>query len=97
MLKVFQKKLIEYQKSGQKDKVSVLRYLLASLKNREIELRVDGVDLSKEDVLKIIKKQIKQHKESVEIYKNAGREDLEKKEAGELEILEELLSFAESL
>ncbi len=97
IFKAFQEKLIEYQKSGEKDKVSVLRYLLSSLKNKEIELRTEERELSKKDALKVIEKQIKQRKESIEIYREGNREDLVDKETRELEVLEELQSFVESL
>ena len=92
-----QKKIFEYQKSGDAERLSVLRFLLASLKNREIELRVDGQEISQEDVIKIINKQMKQRKESVEIYQKGGRDDLSQKEGRELVILEEFLKYAESL
>jgi len=92
-----QKKVFEYAKAGDTEKVSVLRFLISALKNKEIEFRVEGKQLSVEDATKVTLKQIKQRKESVEIYKNAGREDLYKKEARELEILEELLEFISAM
>jgi uncharacterized protein YqeY len=92
-----QKKLFEYSKAGDAERVSVLRFLISALKNKEIDLRTEGVQLSVEDAVKVTQKQIKQRKESVEIYGKAGREDLKKKEARELEILEELLALISSL
>ena len=39
---------------------SVLRYLLSQIKNKEIELRAEDQELTDEDVLKIMKRQMKQ-------------------------------------
>ena len=70
-------------------KAGVLRYLIAQIKNKEIELRGNGEELTDEHVLRVIKKQIKQRKQSIEQYQQAGRGESVEKETGELKILEE--------
>ncbi len=97
LLTDLQKKVFEYSKAGDTVRVSVLRFLISALKNKEIDLRVEGKQLSVEDAVKIAQKQIKQRKETVEICEKAGREELRAKEAGELAILEELLEFISAL
>ncbi len=62
--------------------------LLASLKNREIELLKEADDA---EVMKIIATSIKQRKESVEFYDKGGRKDLVEKETREIEVLEAYL------
>jgi len=69
-------------------KVSVLRFLMAAIKNREIELK-DSLD--DEQVLQEIVSSAKKRRESIEAFRDAGREDLAVKEEAELAILEEYL------
>ncbi len=97
ILTYLQKKVFTLTKAGDAVSVSTLRYLISALKNREIQLRDEGMALGKDDVLKVLRKQIKQHKESVAIYESAGRADLVAKESGELRVLEDLLPEIESL
>ena len=78
----------EALKSGQKDLLETLRFLLSAIKNAEIELQRDATD---EDVVSVVQKQVKQHRESVEAYKSAGREDLCQKEQGQLDFLMKFL------
>jgi len=96
--------LIAAQKSGDTVKVSILRYLLADIKNREIELRFlqntgkaketsfeASGELSDSEVLNVIQKVVKQHLESIAAFRAGSREDLVSKEATELAILEAYL------
>jgi hypothetical protein len=69
-------------------RVSVLRFLLAAIKNREIELR-DSLD--DEQVLQEIVTSAKRRRESIEAFREADRKDLVIKEESELVILEEYL------
>ena len=69
-------------------KVSVLRFLMAAIKNREIELK-DSLD--DEQVLQEIVSSAKKRRESIEAFRDAGREDLAVKVEAELAILEEYL------
>ena len=64
--------------------LSTLRMLMAALKQQEIDRRVD---LNDGDVLVILEKMIKQRKESMRIYQEAGREELADQERAELDIL----------
>lgn len=52
-------------KSGQKEKLSVVRYILAQIKNKEIEKQSE---LSDEDVVGVLKKIAKELRESVEAF-----------------------------
>ncbi len=67
-------------------RVSTLRFLIAQIQNREIELNKRG-QLSDEEVVEVIRKQAKKHQESIEAYQKGRRNDLVKKEKGELKIL----------
>jgi uncharacterized protein YqeY len=67
-------------------KLETIRFLQAAIKNREIELRPNTI--SNDEVVQVVKKMIKQRKESIEQFKAAGRTDLVDKEANELRYLE---------
>ena len=71
-------------KSGDKDKASTLRTLLAKLKDKQINTRKD---LTEKECISVIKTLVKQRKESIEMYEKAGREGLAIKEKLELDIL----------
>ena len=75
-------------KSGDKIKTNILRTLLSMLKEKQIEKK----EKINEDVYFIvIKRLVKQLKESAEAYQKAGRLELYEKEASELDILKEYL------
>jgi uncharacterized protein YqeY len=65
-----------------------LRMAMAAIQNRRIELRRD---LSDEDVVDVLTKQAKQRRESLEIFRDAGRESMAQNEEAELAVIEEFL------
>ena len=71
------------------DKVSTLRLVNESIKNKEIEARPNA--LTEQDVLGVLKKLTKQRQDSIEQFQKAGRDDLVQKEQRELEIIETYL------
>ena len=70
------------------NRVSVLRFLLSSIQNREIEKKEP---LDDEEVLAEITSSAKRRRESMEAFKEGDRMDLVEKEAAELAILQEYL------
>ena len=75
-------------KSGDKLRLSVIRMLRAKIKNAEIEKR-DA--LNDDEVLKVIARDVKQHKESITAFKDGNRTELAEKEEAELAILMEYM------
>lgn len=73
------------RRAREKDRVMLLGMVISELKNREIELRRDATD---EDIVEVIRKGIKKRRESVELYRKAGRIDLADKEQTEVGSLE---------
>ena len=65
-------------------RLSAIRLLQAAIKQKEVDERVVADDAA---VLAIIEKLIKQRKDSIEQFANAGRTDLVDKERAELELL----------
>lgn len=70
-------------KSGDKTKLNVLRFILAQIKNKEIDKKSD---LNDEEVLVVLRKVIKELKESVEAFEKGGRKDLLDDNKKQLEI-----------
>ena len=88
MLKKLQKELVVAMKAGEKAKMIGLRNIIGKLKSAKIN---KGESLTDEESLKILKSAAKQLKESVDQYQKGGRDDLAKKEAYELSLLEKYL------
>ena len=75
-------------KNGEKVKANTLRLLISKLKNKAIEV---GSSLDDKQILQVIQKTAKQHKESIKMYKEGDREDLVLQEQAELDIVEKYL------
>ena len=71
-------------KSGQKVRLSALRMLAASVKNREVELRREVND---DEFREVAGREVKRRVEALEAYEAAGREDLASREREEREVL----------
>ena len=68
--------------------LSTLRMLLSAMKNKQIDLKRE---LSEDEVLAVVKSQVKQLKDSLVSFAEAGREDLAKGVKSEVVILEKYL------
>ena len=75
-------------KSKDKVKATILRSLLSNLKKIEIEKKEP---IAEPEYLSIVKKMVKQLKESIDVYIQAGRIELAEKEKSELSIIEAYL------
>lgn len=78
--------LKEAMKQKDRVKISTLRMVKAVIDNLKIEKKKDKLDDA--DTLQIIARQIKQHKDSIEVFIKGERNDLVEKEKQELAILE---------
>jgi uncharacterized protein len=72
-------------KSGDKRRVATLRLVLAGLKNERIQAQRDLTD---EEVEAVLRRAVKQRKDSIEQYGKGGRQDLVNAETEELAIIE---------
>jgi uncharacterized protein YqeY len=70
---------------------SVLRMVISAVGYYEIQKGGANYEATDEDVLTVIQKEAKQHKDSIEQFQNAGRHDLVEKEQKELDILKKYL------
>ena len=69
-------------------RVSTLRLAMAAAHNRQIEL---GHELTDAEVVEVLDRQVKQRRESIELYRKGGRPELADAEEAELAVLREFL------
>lgn len=77
-------------KSHDQVRVDTLRFLLGAVRSLEIEKcpPSSGKSLTDDDVLSVITKQVKSHKESIEMFDKGNRPELVEKETAQLQILQ---------
>ena len=75
-------------RGGDKHKLGVIRLMLAAVKQREVDERVE---LDDAQVLAVLEKMLKQRKDSISQYVAAGREDLAEVERAEITVIEAYL------
>lgn len=75
-------------KAGDKDRLKVVRLILAAIKQVEVDSRKELDDTA---VLGVLDKMVKQRRDSVEQFSKGNREDLADIERAEIEVLESYL------
>jgi uncharacterized protein YqeY len=75
-------------KAGDAKRVSTLRMAMAAAHNRQIEL---GHELTDAEVVEVLDRQVKQRRESIELFRTEGRPELADAEETEILILREFL------
>ena len=88
-----QKDMYKAMKEKEKERINALRNIIGKLKYRYIDKRDK---LTEQEEIKVIQSLAKQRRESIEIYKQGGRNDLVETETKELSIIEEYLPQAMS-
>ena len=78
----------EAMRARQAERLSTIRMLLAAVKQREVDERIVLDDAA---VVGIVDKLIKQRKDSIAAFRQAGRTDLVDKESAEVQVLEAYL------
>lgn len=71
-----------------KARLVAIRLLMAEIKQREVDTRVE---LNDEDILAVVTKMVKQRRDSISQFEAAGRQDLADKESAEILVLQEFL------
>ncbi|QAU24948.1 GatB/YqeY domain-containing protein [Dyella sp. M7H15-1] len=72
-------------RGGDKERLGVIRLILAAVKQREVDERIE---LDDTQVLAVLEKMLKQRKDSISQYAAAGREDLAAVERAEMVVIE---------
>jgi uncharacterized protein YqeY len=75
-------------RAHERDRLAVLRLISAAIKQKEVDERIE---LNDEQVLAVLDKMVKQRRESIEQFEQAGREDLVAKESYELGLIQSYL------
>jgi uncharacterized protein YqeY len=75
-------------KGGDKDRLGVIRLINAAIKQREVDERIE---LDDTQVLAVIEKMLKQRRDSITQFRDAGREDLATKEEFEVGVIQAYL------
>ena len=78
-------------KAQEPDKLSTLRLIKNAIKNQQIESKSE---LDEAAVIKVLQKEAKQRRDSIDSYKQANRDDLVAKEEKELEVIQTYLPRA---
>ena len=87
-----QNQIPEAMRAKDQVRLTTLRGILAAFTNEAVALKRTPKDkLSDEEATVVIKRLVKQRKDSIEQFKKGGREDLAKNEEAELKVLEEFL------
>jgi len=83
-----QKDLVQLMKSGEKNKVEKMRFILSFITQEEKD---KNKELTDSEIIQILKKALKRNQESFEQFTKAGREDLALKESEEIDIIQNYL------
>jgi|TARA_B110000967_G_scaffold182252_1_gene200029 uncharacterized protein YqeY len=75
-------------RSKDSQRLGAVRLLLASIKQKEVDERVELID---EDIVSIIEKMLKQRRDSIEAFNKADRKDLVQKEELEIKVLQDYM------
>ena len=75
-------------RSGDKPRLGVIRLILAAIKQREVDERIE---LDDTQILVVLDKMLKQRRESLGMYEQAGRTDLANQESFEITIIQTYL------
>lgn len=87
------KALIDALKTKNEKKTATIRLINAAIKDKDIEARPKGITDGIDDtaILSLLQSMVKQRKESIEMYKQGGREDLVASEQAEIDIISAFL------
>ena len=87
-LQTVQNHLKEAMKAKDKERLGTLRMLLTFIKNEQIET---GAELDEKGFLTVVRRLVKQRKDSANQYREAGRDELADKEGREIVLLQDYL------
>ena len=87
----FNEDLKTAMKAGDQMTVGTLRLINAALKQKDIDARPSGKEVTDADILSMLQGMIKQRKESIAIFRENKREDLATKEEAEVAVIEKYL------
>ena len=81
----------EAMKAGDKKRLGAIRLIGAAMKDREIEARGLGKEMTEEDEQAVLRRMVKQRQDSITAYEAAGRTELAAQERDEVAVIAEFL------
>lgn len=83
---------IAAMKAGDKESRAAISLMQAAIKNRDIEARTGGAPADDDAlVVEVLQKMVKQRRESIDMYRKGGREELARAEENEVAVIERFL------
>jgi uncharacterized protein len=89
--KQIQDAVVAAMKSGDKERLAIIRLMTSSIKQIEVDERIELDDAR---VIAVLDKMVKQRRESIAQFKTAGRDDLVQQESYEIDVIQEFLPQA---
>jgi uncharacterized protein YqeY len=87
MIKRLKSDLTAYMKAQDMNKLNVVRSILNEINMRDMK----NIKITDEEVLNVLRSEIKKRKESIESFEKGGRQDLVEKEQNEVKVIEQYL------
>ncbi|MDR0398498.1 MAG: GatB/YqeY domain-containing protein [Endomicrobium sp.] len=87
MIKRLKSDLTAYMKAQDMNKLNVVRSILNEINMQDMK----NIKITNEEVLKVLRSEIKKRKESIESFEKGGRQDLVEKEQNEVKVIEQYL------
>jgi uncharacterized protein YqeY len=78
-------------KAGEKDRLGVIRLMIAAVKSADMEPGVKGGAIDEAGIITVLTRMVKQRRDSIEQYNAGNRPDLAQKEAAEIAVIEAYL------
>lgn len=83
--------LKDAMKAKDTTRLGTLRLINAAIKDRDIDLRSEGREVSDDEILAILGKMVKQRQESAKAYEEGGRLELAEREQAEIKVIGDFL------
>ena len=88
----FNSAMKEAMRSKDRRRLSTIRLIMAAVKDRDISVRTESDSkVGDSEIIDILSKMVKQRNDSIKAYEDAGRLELAKQEADEIDIIQEFL------
>ncbi len=78
-------------KSGDKERLATLRLITAAIKDRDLAQAAGSEVVGEAEIVAVLQKMLKQRRESIDIFRKNGREELAAKEEAEVAVIEDFL------
>lgn len=88
LLERLESDMVKAAKARDSERLGAIRFVRSRTKNRQIELKRE---LKDEDVVEVLSRIAKQHRESIEQFQEGGRDELVEHERRQLSVIEEYL------